>query len=87
MAKAMHLGAWFLTGCIASSLVAWLGSHPALSKIMWLIYGLFASAIVLMLLTDDAVRAFLKLNENDFYSLIIAASAAVLIGGIVTWLI
>ncbi len=40
MARAVHLGAWFLLGCIASSFISWLGAlHPALFRVMWVIYS------------------------------------------------
>lgn len=88
MAKAVHLGAWFLLGCIASSFVAWLGAlHPALFRVMWVIYIMSCAALVLALLTDDAVRPFLKLSETDYYALLIAIAVSIVLGGLVTWLI
>lgn len=88
MAKAVHLGAWFLLGCIASSFVAWLGAlHPALTRVMWVIYIVAAAAIAIAVITDDAARNFLKLSELDYYALLIAIAAAIFLGGIVTWLI
>ncbi|MBW4644777.1 MAG: hypothetical protein KME23_17740 [Goleter apudmare HA4340-LM2] len=88
MARAIHLGAWFLTGCIASSFVAWLGAiHPALLRVMWVIYIVAAAALVLALVTDDAVRVFLKLGEQDYYALLIAIASAIILGGILQWLI
>ncbi|MEI1376608.1 hypothetical protein PQG02_18715 [Nostoc sp. UHCC 0926] len=88
MAKAVHLGAWFLLGCIASSFVAWLGAlHPALFRVMWVIYIMSGAALVLALLTDDAVRQFLKLSEPDYYALLIAIAVSILLGGMLSWLI
>ena len=88
MAKAVHLGAWFLLGCIASSSVAWLGAlHPALFRVMWVIYIISGAALVLALLTDDAVRQFLKLPEHDYYALLIAIAASIILGGMLSWLI
>lgn len=88
MAKAIHLGAWFLTGCIASSFVAWLGViHPALFRVMWVVYIVSAAALALALLTDDAARLFLKLTEPDYYALLIAIAFSILLGGVLTWLI
>ncbi|MBD2438272.1 hypothetical protein [Nostoc sp. FACHB-110] len=88
MAKAIHLGAWFLTGCIASSFVAWLGAiHPALFRVMWVVYIVSTSALALGLLTDDAARQFLKLSEPDYYALLIAIAFSILLGGVMTWLI
>lgn len=88
MAKAIHLGAWFLTGCIASSFVAWLGAiHPALFRVMWVVYIVSAAALALALLTDDAARLFLKLTEPDYYALLIAIAFSILLGGVLTWLI
>lgn len=88
MSKAIHLGAWFLTGCIASSFVAWLGAlHPALFRVMWVVYIVSTSALALGLLTDDAARQFLKLSEPDYYALLIAIAFSILLGGVLTWLI
>lgn len=88
MAKAVHLGAWFLLGCIASSSVAWLGAlHPALCRVMWVIYIMSFVALVLILLTDDAVRPFLKLSQHDYYALLIAISVSIVLGGMLAWLI
>lgn len=88
MAKAVHLGAWFFLGCIASSSVAWLGAlHPALFRVMWVVYILSGVALVLALLTDDAVRQFLKLSEPDYYALLIAIAVSILLGGMLSWLL
>ncbi|BAY10288.1 hypothetical protein [Calothrix sp. NIES-2098] len=88
MAKAVHLGAWFLLGCIASSSVAWLGAlHPALTRVMWVIYIMCAAALVVVLLTDDAVRPFLKLSEHDYYALLIAIAVSIVLGGMLSWLL
>ncbi|MBD2411186.1 hypothetical protein FACHB389_06780 [Nostoc calcicola FACHB-389] len=88
MDKAVHLGAWFLLGCIASSFVAWLGAlHPALFRVMWVIYIMSFAALALALVTDDAVRPFLKLSEPDYYALLIAIASAIVLGGMLSWLI
>jgi hypothetical protein len=88
MVKAVHLGAWFLLGCIASSSVAWLGAlHPALFRVMWVIYIMSAAALVVALLTDDAVRPFLKLSEHDYYALLIAIAFSIVLGGVIQWLL
>jgi uncharacterized protein YacL len=88
MAKAVHLGAWFLLGCIASSFVAWLGAlHPALLRVMWVVYIMCGAGLVIALLTDDAVRQFLKLSETDYYALLIAIASAIFLGGMLSWLI
>ncbi|MBD2609523.1 hypothetical protein H6G81_34805 [Scytonema hofmannii FACHB-248] len=88
MAKAVHLGAWFLTGCIASSFIAWLGAlHPALFRVMWVVYIVAAVALVLALFTDDAVRPFFKLSEPDYYALLIGILGALVLGGVLSWLL
>lgn len=88
MAKAIHLGAWFLTGCIASSFIAWLGRlHPALFRVMWVVYIVAAFSLVLALFTDDAVRPFFKLSEPDYYALLMACAGSLFLGGILSWLI
>ncbi|WP_017652309.1 hypothetical protein [Fortiea contorta] len=88
MTKAVHLGAWFLLGCIASSCVAWLGAlHPALFRVMWVIYIMCAAALGMALVTDDAARQFLKISEPDYYALLIAVACSVVLGGLLQWLI
>ncbi|PHJ56429.1 hypothetical protein [Nostoc linckia] len=88
MARTMHFTAYFLLGCIASSSLSWLGSiHAALFRVMWFIYGLVAIGLILALLLDDAFRPKLKLSETDYYALLIAVSAAVVLGGVVRWLV
>lgn len=88
MAKAIHLGAWFLLGCIASSSVAWLGAlHPALFRVMWVIYIMSGVGLVLALLTDDAIRPFLKLSSPDYYARLIAIAISIILGGVVSWLL
>ena len=88
MAKAIHLAAWFLLGCIASSFIAWLGAlHPALFRVMWVIYIVCGASLVVALLTDDAVRSFLKLSEHDYYALLIAIAFSIFLGGVLSWLI
>ncbi len=88
MARGIHLASWFLVGCIASSFVSWLGAlHPALTRVMWVIYIFVAAALVVALLTDDAVRPFLKLSEHDYYALLIAIAFSVVLGGTLQWLL
>ena len=88
MAKAVHLGAWFLLGCIASSLVAWLGTlHPALLRVSLVVYIFCFVAWGVSLLADDAIRPFLKLSESDYYALVFAIIISVFFGGVTTWLL
>lgn len=88
MAKAVHLGAWFLLGCIASSLVAWLGTlHPALLRVSLVVYIFCFVVWGLGLLADDAIRPFLKLSEPDYYALLIAIVFSIFFGGATTWLL
>jgi hypothetical protein len=54
---------------------------------MWLIYGFAVVILVLMLLTDDAIKKFLKISDIDYYAMLIAIASAIFIGGIVTWLV
>lgn len=87
MARTIHFTAYFLLGCIASSLVSWLGSiHPALFPVMWFIYGLVGLGVIMALLLDDAIRPKIKLSESDYYAVMIAFAFAIAIGGIVRWL-
>lgn len=88
MAKAVHLGSWFLLGCIASSAIAWLGAlHPALNRVMWVIYIFCAISLVIGLITDDATRKFLKIPEPEYYALLIAIAISLILGAVTTWLI
>ena len=88
MARTIHFSAYFLLGCIASSLVSWVGSiHPALFPVMWFIYGLVAVIFAMALLLDDAVRPQLKLAEVDYYAVMIAFAVAIALGGLVRWLV
>lgn len=87
MAKLIYLGSWFLTGCISSSAIAWLGTlHPALWRVMWLVYGLATLGIGLAVLLDDAIRPYIKVETETYYGAIIAIAFAILTGGLLTWL-
>ena len=88
MEKAMYLGSWFLLGCIASSFISWLGRlHPALTNLMWVIYIFMAVGLGVALLTDDAVRVFLKLPLQEYYALLIAIAFSIVLGGVLSWLL
>lgn len=85
--RVLYLGAWFLLGCIASSFLSWLGSmHPALLRVMFVVYFAVAVGIGLAVVCDDAVRPFLKMSENDYYGSLIAITAALVLGGALAWL-
>lgn len=85
MSKLVHLAACFLLGCIASSFIAWLGKiHPALFKVVLLIYGLTAILLGLSVVLDDAVINFFQIPKDCYYSVIIAISAVSILGLIVT---
>lgn len=45
------------------------------------------AGLVIALLTDDAVRPFLKLSEPDYYALLIAIAVSIVLGGMLSWLI
>ncbi len=68
--------------------MAWLGAlHPALFRVMWVIYIMCAAALGMALVTDDAARQFLKISEPDYYALLIAVACSVVLGGLLQWLI
>jgi membrane protein YqaA with SNARE-associated domain len=54
---------------------------------MWVVYIVASAALVLALVTDDAIRPFIKLTEPDYYAMLIAIAAAIFLGGVLTWLI
>ncbi len=88
MAKFIHLSSYFLTGCIASSALAWMGLlHPVLASPVRIIYVILLVLWLLAWLTDDAVAQFLKLELKDYYAILIAIAVAVALGGITSWLI
>lgn len=88
MAKVIHLSSWFLLGCIASSTVAWLGAvHPALQRCAIAIYIFMLAVWVLSWLADDAISPYLKLSQSDYYGVLIALGIALVIGGLLQWLL
>ncbi|MDJ0674385.1 MAG: hypothetical protein QNJ36_03115 [Calothrix sp. MO_167.B42] len=88
MAKLIHLGSYFLTGCIASSALGWVGLlHPALAAPVGIIYIVLLLLWLLAWITDDAVSAFLKLELKDYYAILIAIAVAVVFGGGASWLV
>lgn len=88
MVRALHFSSWFITGCIGSSLIVWLGRlHPALIKITIAIYGILAAVWVLAWLVDDAAAKFLKLELTDYYAVLFIVAASALLGGAMCWLL
>jgi hypothetical protein len=49
---------------------------------MWAIYLTCAATLGVALLTDDAVRQFLKIPHSDYYALLIAVACSVVFGGV-----
>ncbi|WP_335171499.1 hypothetical protein [Nostoc sp.] len=45
--------------------------------VMWVVYIISDASLCLALLTDDAVRRFLKLPEPDYYALLIAIAVTI----------
>ncbi|MEH1834167.1 MAG: hypothetical protein V7L29_19370 [Nostoc sp.] len=43
--------------------------------------------LVLALLTDDAIRPFLKLSSPDYYALLIAIAVLIVLGRVLSWLL
>lgn len=88
MARAIYLSAWFLTGCIASSLIAWLGQlHPALVNVSLCIYLITFIVWGLCWLTDDATAKFLRIELLDYYAVLIVSGTALILGGLLSWLL
>lgn len=88
MAKLIHLGSYFLTGCIASSMLAWVGFlHPVFHIPVVSVYLICGILWLLGWLTDDAVAAWLKIPLTDYYAVLIALFVAIALGGVLSWLI
>ena len=83
MAKAMHLCAWFLTGCIAASALAWVGKYGELENAVKLLFFIMLLLWALAWLLDDALIKFFKIDSQYYYSLLIGIGASILTGGVI----
>lgn len=88
MSKATHLISLFLAGCVATSLVGVVATlNPAFFQFCILLGIVFLSTWLLAWVLDDWVILHLKLERFTYYSVLIAAAAAVLLGGgIAIWM-
>ena len=87
MAKAMHLTAWFLTGCIATHASAEVGKFSGLDTAVKLLFFMVLITWALAWMLDDALIAFLKLDARYYYSLLLGIGAAILTGGVIGCLV
>ncbi|WP_334691830.1 hypothetical protein [Nostoc sp.] len=51
------------------------------------LYIMSSVGLVLALLTDDAIRPFLKLSSPDYYALLIAIAVLIVLGRVLSWLL
>lgn len=79
--RAMQFGNWFLSGCIASSLLGWIASlHPMAFRV---IAFLVAAAFILWglcWLLDFSVSGWLKISVQNLQALLLAVLAMGIIG-------
>ena len=88
MAKVMYLGSWFLLGCIISSSITWVGSlHESLQKAAIAIQIVLLAVTSIGWLADDAISAYLKLTQRDYYALLISIKISLITGGVLQWLL
>ncbi|OLP15616.1 hypothetical protein BST81_25420 [Leptolyngbya sp. 'hensonii'] len=81
MTRAIHLTAYFLVGCIASTILAWMGGlHPALTRFAVAIYLLVGMGWLAFLLFDDALLKPFRLTLLEYRAVLIATMVATLIG-------
>ena len=80
--RAMYLANYFLSGCIASSLLGWIASlHPMSARA---IAFLAAAAFILWglcWLLDFSVSGWLKISVSNLQALLLAVLAMALVGG------
>lgn len=86
MARAAHLGAWFLTGCVASSLLGWMATLPVLSSSVVTLYILLFIAWAVAWMLDDAVIPFLRVDLLTYRAGLLGFLIAFIIGGVALWL-
>ncbi len=87
MAKAIHLTAYFLTGCIAASALAWVGKYSELASASKLLFFFLFLGWVLCWLLDDALIHYFKVETKFYYSMLIGIGASLIVGGILGCLV
>ncbi|MCC3409383.1 MAG: hypothetical protein JGK17_28270 [Microcoleus sp. PH2017_10_PVI_O_A] len=79
--KAMYLANYFVAGCIAFSLLGWIGSlHPMAMKAIAFLLAAVAVAWVMCWLLDYSLSKLLKISVTDLQTLLIGNLAMLLIG-------
>ena len=88
MAKAIHLIAWFMLGCIAHSFAIWLGGlHPVLLNVVICCYVIIALMWLAAWVADDAIVQVLGVNHMILYGSLLGFSITLLIGASLTWML
>lgn len=80
--RAMQYGNWFLSGCIASSLLGWIASlHPMAQRtIAFLAVAAFILWALCWLL-DFSVSGWLKISVQNLQALLLAILGMIILGG------
>ena len=79
--RAVHLGNYFIAGCIAFSLLGWVASlHPITFRAVLCLLAAIAIGWGLSWLLDFSVSKLLKISVADFQALLISGLAMLLIG-------
>ena len=79
--RAIHLGNYFIAGCIAFSLLGWVASlHPITFRAVLCLLAAIAIAWGLSWLLDFSLSKLLKISVADLQALLISGLAMLLIG-------
>jgi hypothetical protein len=79
--RAIHLGNYFIAGCIAFSLLGWVASlHPIAFRAVLCLLAAIACAWVLSWLLDFSLSKLLKISVADLQAILISGLAMLLIG-------
>jgi len=79
--RAMYLANYFLSGCIAFSLLGWVASlHPHAFRVVLCLLAVTAIIWCLSWLLDFSLSSALKISVSDLQAYLIAAGAMFLVG-------
>jgi hypothetical protein len=79
--RAMYLANYFLSGCIAFSLLGWIASlHPIALRAVLCLLAVTAIIWCLSWLLDFSLSSALKISVSDLQAYLIAAGAMFLVG-------
>jgi hypothetical protein len=79
--RAVHLGNYFIAGCIAFSLLGWVASlHPIAFRAVLCFLAAIAISWGLSWLLDFSLSKLLKISVTDFQALLISGLAMMLVG-------